>query len=141
MALAICEVLQIHGRIEQDELAEIFARRYHLDPDRGYGATAHKILRAIDQGDHWREASSQAFDGQGSMGNGGAMRVAPVGAKRARNVNDCARCHLLGALANALDRSLSCRLYFRRYISRPLIQDWNCLPSFRTDRFQDGRNG
>ncbi|MBI3412209.1 MAG: ADP-ribosylglycohydrolase family protein [Planctomycetes bacterium] len=80
MALSICEVLQIHGRIEQDELAQMFARRYRLNADRGYGAMAHKILTAIHHGEDWREAAGRAFDGQGSMGNGGAMRVAPVGA-------------------------------------------------------------
>jgi ADP-ribosylglycohydrolase len=80
MALAIAEVLDRCGRIDQDELAAVFARRYRDDPQRGYGATAHEILRAILQGVSWQEASCSAFDGRGSMGNGGAMRVAPVGA-------------------------------------------------------------
>lgn len=80
MALSIGDILAIHGRIEQDELARAFARRYRLDPMRGYGATAHTILKEIGFGVPWREASRSAFGGQGSMGNGGAMRVAPVGA-------------------------------------------------------------
>jgi ADP-ribosylglycohydrolase len=80
MALAIVEVLQRHGRVEQDALAAAFARRYRADPHRGYGATAHKILRAINQGRPWHRAAPAVFGGEGSMGNGGAMRVAPVGA-------------------------------------------------------------
>src|SRR6185436_13830866 len=40
----------------------------------------HEILTAIARGVPWQEIAPSVFDGQGSMGNGGAMRVAPVGA-------------------------------------------------------------
>jgi len=44
-------------------------------------AAAHSaILQAIVEGMPWSEAALSIFDGLGSMGNGGAMRVAPVGA-------------------------------------------------------------
>jgi ADP-ribosylglycohydrolase len=80
MALAIVEVLKGHGQIHQDELARVFARRYRNNPFRGYGGMAHKILDALSMGAAWREISPTAFAGTGSIGNGGAMRVAPVGA-------------------------------------------------------------
>lgn len=80
MALSIVQVLDEHGRLEQDALARLFATRYRANPYRGYGGTAHDILQAIYAGEPWRKASSQAFGGTGSMGNGGAMRVAPLGA-------------------------------------------------------------
>jgi ADP-ribosylglycohydrolase len=80
MALAIAEVLGAHARIDQDELARNFARRFQTNPNRGYGATAFQILTAILRGEPWHKASREAFSGEGSMGNGGAMRVAPVGA-------------------------------------------------------------
>jgi ADP-ribosylglycohydrolase len=80
MAVSIAEVLNAAGRIDQDALAAAFARRYAQQPDRGYGGTAQTILEAIGNGVPWRAASGSAFDGQGSMGNGGAMRVGPVGA-------------------------------------------------------------
>jgi ADP-ribosylglycohydrolase len=80
MALSIAAVLDECGRIDQEALAQSFARRYVGNPRRGYGATAHQILSDIARGIPWRQASSEAFDGEGSMGNGGAMRVAPVGA-------------------------------------------------------------
>ncbi len=80
MAISIVETLSRHGRIHQDELALAFARRYRQEPDRGYGPFARKILANIDRGGSWRELAPQAFGGSGSMGNGGAMRVAPVGA-------------------------------------------------------------
>lgn len=86
MALAIVEVLAELGRIDQDALATRFAERYRRQPDRGYGGTAHQILRAIGDGAAWRDVSPAVFSGMGSMGNGGAMRVAPLGAYFADDV-------------------------------------------------------
>ncbi|MBK9260628.1 MAG: ADP-ribosylglycohydrolase family protein [Polyangiaceae bacterium] len=80
MALAIVEVLDNHERIDQNALAVVFGRRYAADPTRGYGGTAHDILQAFSRGASWRDISPRVFGGQGSMGNGSAMRVAPVGA-------------------------------------------------------------
>lgn len=80
MALAIVQVLDEHGRIDADRLARLFGKRYRANRNRGYGATAHDILERIHLGLPWREVSSAVFDGTGSKGNGGAMRVAPLGA-------------------------------------------------------------
>ncbi len=80
MAIGIYHILKKYGKIDQDALASIFAKNYALDWHRGYGGTAHSILRSIGEGQNWRDAASEAFDGMGSMGNGGAMRVAPIGA-------------------------------------------------------------
>ncbi len=80
MALSVFDVLFEKGEIDQDLLADLFAARYQLDPRRGYGGTAHDILTQISRGAPWREAAGEAFDGSGSMGNGAAMRVAPLGA-------------------------------------------------------------
>jgi ADP-ribosylglycohydrolase len=80
MALAIYEELEMEGTIKQDRLAIAFARNYRMDDRRGYGGTAHKILREIGQGQDWKQVASAVFDGMGSMGNGAAMRVGPIGA-------------------------------------------------------------
>jgi len=79
MALSVAETLDGCGRIDSGDLAERFARRYREQPGRGYGGTARTILTQIAAGVAWREAAGEAFDGEGSMGNGGAMRVGPVG--------------------------------------------------------------
>jgi ADP-ribosylglycohydrolase len=79
MALSIFEHLRERGRIDQERLAQSFATRYRRDPRRGYGGTAHGILTAISLGEPWQEAAGSVFDGQGSMGNGGGMRAAPIG--------------------------------------------------------------
>lgn len=80
MALSVCDVLERHGGIDPDELAALMAERYRRQPGRGYGAMAGRILVDIGRGVPWRTAAALPFGGQGSMGNGGAMRVGPVGA-------------------------------------------------------------
>lgn len=80
MALSIVEVLEARGHIDQDLLASAFSAKYAADPNRGYGISAHTVLGQIAQGTDWQSASRAAFDGEGSFGNGGAMRAAPIGA-------------------------------------------------------------
>ncbi len=79
MALSIVEELEAHGEIVPGALASAFARRYRAEPDRGYGGGAHHILAAIARGVPYEVAATSVFDGLGSMGNGGAMRSAPIG--------------------------------------------------------------
>lgn len=74
--------------LDRDALAESFAR--HHDPYRGYGPGAVVILRLIREGTPWPIAAAAAFDGQGSAGNGAAMRVAPLGAWYADSVTRAA---------------------------------------------------
>ncbi len=80
MALSIVRCIKRYGHIEREALAASFAQEYARDPKRGYGGTAHGILQAIGSGTHWREAAGRVFNGEGSCGNGGAMRAAPIGA-------------------------------------------------------------
>lgn len=80
MALAIVEILDELGTIDPDALADRLAKRYWLEPWRGYGGGAHRLFEAIAGGTPWRIAAAELFGKQGSFGNGGAMRVAPLGA-------------------------------------------------------------
>ncbi|WP_328320041.1 ADP-ribosylglycohydrolase family protein [Streptomyces sp. NBC_00388] len=78
MACSVLAVLASDGRIDQDALAASFAR--HHDFDRGYGPAVNRMLRQVREGGDWRELASALFNGQGSWGNGAAMRIAPLGA-------------------------------------------------------------
>jgi ADP-ribosylglycohydrolase len=91
MAISIVEVLDDHGHIDQDALARLFAEKYARDPYRGYGGTAHDILEALVAREPWRDVSAAVFDGQGSMGNGGAMRAGPIGGYFADDLSAAAR--------------------------------------------------
>jgi hypothetical protein len=76
MAISIVNVLKSHGNIHQDALAKRFARRFERNPDRGYGSMTRIQMRELIAGAKWKDTASSAFSGKGSMGNGGAMRVA-----------------------------------------------------------------
>jgi len=78
MALSLVSILAEFGAIDRDRLAQSFAERY--DSKRGYGPAMHRLLARIRDGEPWHEVAPSLFAGQGSFGNGAAMRVAPVGA-------------------------------------------------------------
>jgi ADP-ribosylglycohydrolase len=78
MALSIVSSLWHAGMIDQDQLAVSFAERYN--PSRGYGPSMHRLLSALRDGAPWQEMAQNQFAGQGSFGNGAAMRVPPLGA-------------------------------------------------------------
>jgi ADP-ribosylglycohydrolase len=122
MALSIVSVLRRHGAVEQDALASSFAARY--DPSRGYGPAMHRLLRRVAGGEGWQEASASLFAGQGSYGNGAAMRVAPLGAffaddldqavREARRSAEVTHAHpegVAGAVAVAVAAAWACRLH------------------------------
>jgi ADP-ribosylglycohydrolase len=78
MAISIVEELGAKSRIDADSLAQRFVARF--DEGRGYGGGAQVWMRSVALGTPWKEAARSLFDGQGSYGNGGAMRAAPIGA-------------------------------------------------------------
>ncbi|MGW1061725.1 ADP-ribosylglycohydrolase family protein [Micromonospora rubida] len=78
MACSVLAELAGAGEVDRDRLALAFAHR--CEPYRGYGPGAVTILRLIRTGTPWPVAAASAFDGQGSCGNGAAMRVGPLGA-------------------------------------------------------------
>lgn len=76
MMIGVAETLIAHGRIRQDELMAAFVA--NIDSDRAYGAGTHRIMDLAATGGDWRALSASIFPG-GSLGNGAAMRVAPIG--------------------------------------------------------------
>jgi ADP-ribosylglycohydrolase len=80
MAFEVSRMLGELGEIDRERLALRFADRYRADPYRGYGLTVRRVLEAIAEGVPWDSAAREVYGGKGSMGNGGAMRVAPLGA-------------------------------------------------------------
>jgi poly(ADP-ribose) glycohydrolase ARH3 len=76
MSTSVAECLVENGLIDTDDLA----RRFHQNftPTRGYGPGMRKIAEAMNLGQDWKHVVQTIFPG-GSLGNGAAMRVAPVG--------------------------------------------------------------
>lgn len=87
LACALYEHLRAYHTIRPDELAMSFGMTYQRDPNRAYGAGMHELLPRYASGAFWHLESPKRHAGQGSFGNGSAMRVAPLGAYFADNLN------------------------------------------------------
>ena len=80
MTRAICKSLTEHQKYDNRNMAKAFVEEFFRDPDRGYGSAVGRVferLRDEDPEDVTSPARSQ-FDGQGSYGNGAAMRISPL---------------------------------------------------------------
>ena len=76
MMIALSESLLRCDVVDPEDVARSF--RAHYEPARGYGAGTTRVLELWEQGDSVEQAARRVFGGQGSLGNGAAMRVAPV---------------------------------------------------------------
>lgn len=134
MALGIVEVLTRKGEIDQNDLAEVFARNYTNEPGRGYGPGQHKLMQQFANGRYWREAGRALFDG-GSFGNGSAMRIGPLGAYFADDISrvieqaalatEVTHAHaegIAGSIATAVAAAEACRLERAERSSTRLIE-------------------
>ncbi|MGH8079003.1 MAG: ADP-ribosylglycohydrolase family protein [Lysobacter sp.] len=95
MSLSVVAVLAARNEIDQDRLALSLA--HHYDYDRAYGPSMHRVLERIAGGEPWREVAGASFGGQGSHGNGAAMRAAPIGAYFSDDLDNVARQAALSA--------------------------------------------
>ncbi|XP_014280368.1 ADP-ribosylhydrolase ARH3 [Halyomorpha halys] len=88
MTLGILKSFVELGCFDARDIANRFVTNYFQEPNRGYGESVvtvfkklHQILNSSNKSnsetDFWKPAQQQ-FDGSGSLGNGGAMRIAPV---------------------------------------------------------------
>lgn len=99
MAFVLFAHLTAHGEVRPGALAREFAAEYERDDGRKYGASMHEVLGRIGSGEDWRGVITGQFDGQGSYGNGAAMRVAPLGAWFRGDPEEAAAQARLSALA------------------------------------------
>jgi len=80
MAIALTQTLRDCETVDQEFFAQRLVKRYQSEPFRGYGAGARRLLGDVAAGGCWKTLSKQMFGGSGSHGNGAAMRVSPLGA-------------------------------------------------------------
>lgn len=76
MTIALAESLLRCDVVDEDDLTGAFLA--HVDPRRGYGRGTLRVLDSLRRGTSAEQAASEVFEGRGSLGNGAAMRVAPV---------------------------------------------------------------
>jgi len=78
MTIGVAESLVESKGFDGEHMAQTFIRNYEAEPWRGYGPGPPRIFRMIRSGEPWDRAADKVYTG-GSLGNGSAMRVAPVG--------------------------------------------------------------
>ncbi len=80
MALGLAESLAERGRLDPEHLGGTFHRNFDREPWRGYASGPLTIFSWVQHsGVSYTEAAKRLFGGAGSLGNGAAMRVAPLG--------------------------------------------------------------
>ena len=80
MAIGLAQSLAALGTLDQQDLGDTFQVNYLREPWRGYAQGPPALFRQVSMtGTPYTEAARQLFRGQGSYGNGAAMRIAPLG--------------------------------------------------------------
>jgi poly(ADP-ribose) glycohydrolase ARH3 len=80
MAIGLAESLVEMGTIDHQHLGETFRRNYRREPWRGYASGPPTLFAEVERlGLSYQEAARRLFGGEGSLGNGAAMRIAPLG--------------------------------------------------------------
>ncbi len=80
MAIGVAESLIERGDLDPPHLGRTFHRHFNREPWRGYASGPPSIFQQVEtSGLTYEEAARHLFGGQGSLGNGAAMRVAPLG--------------------------------------------------------------
>jgi len=78
MMIGVAESLIECRGFNGERMVWTFIRNWQREPWRGYGPGPPKVFRMILSGVPWYEAARRLYGGSGSLGNGGAMRVAPI---------------------------------------------------------------
>ena len=79
MMLALADALLARDlTVDHEHLGNTFAQAYREEPWRGYGSGPPRVFAMAAAGRSYLEAAASLFDGSGSLGNGAAMRCAPV---------------------------------------------------------------
>lgn len=80
MAIGLAEsIIKVRG-IDQHQLGKTFSQNFQHEPWRGYASGPPTIFSLVQKlGISYTEAAHRLFGGSGSLGNGAAMRIVPVG--------------------------------------------------------------
>jgi poly(ADP-ribose) glycohydrolase ARH3 len=95
MTLALAQSIVDCNGMDAQYCARAYAAYYN--PWRGYGGGAHAVMKALKQGADYRKTGVMMFK-DGSYGNGGAMRIAPVGLVYGNKTNEELRKAVVDAL-------------------------------------------
>ncbi|XP_052772912.1 ADP-ribosylhydrolase ARH3-like [Mya arenaria] len=80
MARSVAKSLIQHNQLNAKHLAQRFTEEYMREPFRGYGGSVATVFHGLQEQEYSDvyQPASQQFEGKGSYGNGGAMRIVPA---------------------------------------------------------------
>lgn len=80
MAIGLAESMAVREGLDQTHLGETFRTNYRREPWRGYASGPPTVFSKVEEmGLSYPEAARTLYGGEGSFGNGAAMRIAPLG--------------------------------------------------------------
>jgi poly(ADP-ribose) glycohydrolase ARH3 len=80
MAIGLAESIIKAGGVDEQNLGKTFADNFAREPWRGYASGPPTVFSIVEKsGVSYAEAAKSLFGGQGSLGNGAAMRIVPLG--------------------------------------------------------------
>jgi len=80
MSIGLAESILKKGDLDQQDLGDTFRYHFRREPWRGYASGPPTIFSIVERyGITYCEAAKSLFAGAGSLGNGAAMRIVPVG--------------------------------------------------------------
>ncbi|MBW1691637.1 MAG: ADP-ribosylglycohydrolase family protein [Deltaproteobacteria bacterium] len=80
MSIGLAESILTKGDLDQKDLGETFRKNFLSEPGRGYASGPPTIFSIVERyGITYLDAAKSLFGGEGSLGNGAAMRIVPVG--------------------------------------------------------------
>jgi poly(ADP-ribose) glycohydrolase ARH3 len=80
MSIGLAESILKTGCLDEQDLGETFRNNFGKEPWRGYASGPPTLFSMVERlRIRYAEAAQRLFGGSGSLGNGAAMRVVPVG--------------------------------------------------------------
>lgn len=80
MAIGLAKSIVEVGGLDQRHLGDTFRANFQREPWRGYASGPPTVFSKVERlGITYAEAARTLYGGEGSFGNGAAMRIAPVG--------------------------------------------------------------
>jgi poly(ADP-ribose) glycohydrolase ARH3 len=80
MSIGLAESILKTGCLDEQDLGETFRNNFGKEPWRGYASGPPALFSMVERlRIRYAEAAQRLFGGSGSLGNGAAMRVVPVG--------------------------------------------------------------
>lgn len=77
MMIGLAEGLVGSGKVDCSVIASKFVDNFHIF--RNYGPGTIRVIHALKKKGRWDGPAKRLFKGEGSYGNGSAMRIAPLG--------------------------------------------------------------